>query len=194
MAVVTGLRETPRGLVEIQLDGAPWRTVPADAVIRAGLVVGRALDRETARILARELRRADAVARAARALRPRDRSRAALDERLSRAGVPARARDDALATLERAGVVDDARFATSRAEALAERGFGDAAIRFELEREGVAGALVESSLAALEPERDRVRRLVERRGGGVKTARWLLSKGFEADAVEETLGRFAEDA
>ena len=53
MAVVTALRERPRGRVDVELDGAPWRTLPADAVVRSGLLVGRALDRPTARTLAR---------------------------------------------------------------------------------------------------------------------------------------------
>jgi len=192
--VVTALHEKPRGRVEVQLDGAPWRLVPADAVVRTGLFVGRALDRETARTLGRELRRSDALSRAARVLRPRDRSRAALEDRLARAGVPALARDEALETLERVGLVDDARVAATRARSLAERGFGDAAIRYDLEREGVAAELVEEAVAGLEPERARARALVERRGTDAKTARWLMSKGFDASSVEEAVGGFAEDA
>jgi SOS response regulatory protein OraA/RecX len=190
--VVTALRERPRGRVEVDLDGAPWRLVSTDAVVRSGLFIGRALDRETARTLGRELRRADALARATQALRPRDRSRQALDERLTRAGVPASAREDALETLQRVGLVDDARVAATRAEALAERGFGDAAIRHDLEREGVGAELVEHALAALEPELDRARALVERRGADVRTARWLAGKGFEASSIEEALGGLEE--
>lgn len=192
--VVTALHEKPRGRVEVQLDGAPWRLVPADAVVRTGLFVGRALDRETARTLGRELRRADALARAARALRPRDRSRQSLEDRLTKAGVPALARDEALEALERAGFVDDARLAAARAQSLADRGFGDAAIRYDLEHENVAGELVEQALTGLEPERDRARALVARRGAEARTARWLMSKGFDASSVEEALGGFAEDA
>jgi regulatory protein len=194
MPVVTALRERPRGRVEIDLDGAPWRLVPADAVVRSGLFVGRALDRETARTLGRELRRADALARAARALRPRDRSRRALDERLAQAGVRADAREEALGTLERVGLVDDARVAAQRAEALAGRGYGDAAIRYDLEHEGLAGELVEEALAALEPERERARTLVERRGAEARTGRWLAGRGFEAATIEDALAGFAEDA
>jgi regulatory protein len=194
MPVVTALHERPRGRVEVQLDGAPWRLVPADAVVRTGLVVGRALDRETARTLGRELRRADALGRALRALAPRDRSRRALAERLTRAGVRAEARDEVLETLERTGLVDDRRVAATRAQSLAARGYGDAAIRYDLDGEGVAGELVEAAISALEPEPDRARALVERRGGGPKTARWLASKGFDAASVEEALGGFAEDA
>lgn len=189
---VTALREQPRGRVEVHLDGAAWRLVPTGAVVRTGLVVGRALDRETARTLARELRRADALDRAARALRPRDRSRHALEVRLATAGVPAAARGDALDTLERVGLVDDARVATTRAQSLAERGFGDAAIRHDLEGEGVAAELVEEALGGLDPEHERARRLVERRGADLKTARWLAAKGFEAGSIEDALGGFEE--
>jgi regulatory protein len=204
--IVTALCEQPRGRVEVQLDGAPWRLVPADAVVRTGLVVGRALDREAARTLGRELRRADALTRATRALRPRDRSRKALVDRLAHAGVREQAREDALDTLERAGLVDDARVAVTRARALADRGQGDAAIRFDLEREGVTADLVEDALAGLEPERERVRELLARRrravepGGPadraevVKTARWLAARGFDSGTIEDALGGFAGEA
>jgi SOS response regulatory protein OraA/RecX len=108
--------------------------------------------------------------------------------------VRADAREDALATLEQTGLVDDARVAATRARSLAERGYGDAAIRYDLEREGVGAELVEEALAGLEPELERARALVERRGAEPKTARWLASKGFEASSVEEAVGGFAEDA
>jgi SOS response regulatory protein OraA/RecX len=193
VAVVTALRERPRGRVEIELDGAPWRVVPADAVVRAGLLVGRLLDRETARTLARELRRARALDVAARALRYRDHSRWSLEERLAQRDVRPDAADAALAALERAGLVDDARVASTRAGTLAERGYGDAAIRFDLEHQGLAGDLVEGAVAGLVPERDRARLLVERRGADPKTARWLAGRGFDTASVEDAIGPFAED-
>jgi len=186
--VVTALRELPRGKVDVELDGAPWRRVPADAVVRAGLMVGRALDRETARTLGRELRRSGALARATRALAARDRSRQALDDRLAAAGVAAGPRREALETLERVGLVDDARFAAGRAAALAERGHGDAAIRFDLEQQGLDDELVADALASLEPERERALRLAEQRGRGPKTARWLAGRGFDPDTVDEVAG------
>jgi regulatory protein len=139
-----------------------------------------------------ELRHVEALNRAARALEHRDRSRAELASRLDEAGVDAEARDSALEALERAGIVDDRRLALNRAASLAERGYGDSAIRFALEREAVAGELVEEALAALEPEGERARRLVEARGGGPKAARLLAGRGFEAATVEEALGRFAD--
>jgi SOS response regulatory protein OraA/RecX len=192
--VVTALRERPRGQVEIELDGAHWRVVPVDTVLRSGLFVGRALDRETARALGRELRRAQALGVAVRALRYRDLSRYRLDQRLARRGARADARAEALGALERAGLLDDERVAASRAQALADRGYGDAAIRFDLEREGFSAGLVAKVLEALEPERERARRLVEQRGDGARAARWLTARGFDADAVADALGGFAEEA
>jgi len=185
---VTALRERRRGRVEVELDGEPWRVVPVDAAVRAGLAVGRALDREVARALGRELRRAEALGRATRALAARDRSRRELEARLERAGVPAATRDEALATLERAGLVDDARMAHLRAEALVRRGYGDAAIRAALDREGIGPELVEEALAALEPEPQRARRLLEREGAGRRELRRLAARGFDPDTLAEVAG------
>ena len=43
--------------------------------------------------------------------------------------------------------------------------------------------------AGLEPEPERVTRIVERRGPGDKTARYLASRGFGADALEAAVAR-----
>jgi regulatory protein len=193
MPVVTALRERPRGRVEVELDGAPWRLVPSDAVVRAGLRVGGRLDRETARTLGRELRRAKALGVAVQALRYRDHSRRSLEQRLARRHVRPDASKAALEALERSGLVDDARVASARAEALADRGYGDAAIRFDLERQGLEGRVVDEAVAALVPEPQRARRLVGRRGADPKTARWLAARGFDAASVEDAIGPFAAD-
>lgn len=193
MRVITALRERPRGRVEVDLDGRSWRIVPADAVVRTGLAVGRALDRETARDLARELRRSQALGVALRALRHRDHSRSRLEARLAERGTGTATVEDALETLERAGLVDDARVGTARAEQLAGRGFGDAAIRFALEGEGLAAEVVDDALAILAPEPERARRLLDARGRTPKTVRWLAAKGFDASTLED-LGGFADGA
>jgi SOS response regulatory protein OraA/RecX len=193
MPVITALRERPRGRVEIDLDGKSWRLVPADAVVRSSLVVGRALDRETARALGRELRRSKALDVALRALRHRDYSRSRIEARLAGRGTRAATLEDALETLERAGLVDDARIGVARARELASRGFGDAAIRFALEGEGLAAEVVTDALAALDPEPERAGRLLDARGRTPKTVRWLAAKGFEA-AMLEDLGGFADGA
>ena len=188
MATVTGLRARPRGRVAAELDGAPWRTLPLEAVVRAGLAVGGELDRPAARRLRRELRQVEALAVAGRSLHARDLSTRRLLERLDRASVSPAARDEAVSRLTRAGIVDDARFASARARALAERGYGDSAITADLERQGVPGDLWPSALAELRPEPERAERLVQRRGRGAATARFLAGRGFSEEALEAALG------
>ena len=194
MPTVTRLREDGRGRVAVELDGAPWRTMPVDVVARSGLAEGRALDRAALRLLRQELRRAEALAVAGRALRRGDLSEREIAERLARAAVAPAAVEESLAVLARAGLVDDARFASARAGNLAERGYGDAAIRHDLGRQGVAPEVIQAALEGLEAEAERAWRLVERRGRGPSTARYLASKGFGEEALEAAVGaNFAPD-
>jgi SOS response regulatory protein OraA/RecX len=162
--------------------------VPVEVVMRTGLAVGQTLDRPALRRLRRELRRAEAFTVAARALRARDLSSARLQERLERAAVAPATSAETLAALERTALVDDSRFARNRAAALAERGYGDAAIRLDLERQGVGSDAREEALAAIEPELERARVLVRRRGEGPRTARYLAARGFGEDTVADALG------
>ena len=133
--------------------------------------------------------RPDAVERALRALRYRDRSTAELDSRLEQHGIDAQEREQALETLERLGYVDDERLACMRAEQLAARGSGDALIRHDLERRGITSEHVETALSDLEPEHERAAAIVQRRGEGAKTARYLASRGFGGDALESAVAR-----
>ena len=195
MPTVTALRDDRRGRVAVDLDGEPWRVLPVDVVVRAGIAEGRALDRPALRLLRRELRRAEALRVAGRALRHRELSRRRLTERLEQASVTPEVAAESLATLERAGLVDDRRVARSRSSALADRGYGDEAIRHRLVAEGLAEALVEEALAGLAPEAARARPLIERRGTGPRTARYLAGRGFREEAVEAALGTpFGQDA
>ena len=188
MPTVTRLAVERRGRVAVELDGAPWRTLPVDVVARAGLTEGRALDRSALRLLRRELRRAEALGVAGRALRRQDLSERGIAERLARASVAPAAVEESLTVLSRAGLVDDARFARTRAGNLAERGYGDTAIRHDLGRQGVPPEVIEQALEILQAEAERARRLVERRGPGAKTARYLASKGFGEEALEAAAG------
>ena len=128
--------------------------------------------------------REEALAIATRALARREHSAYGLRERLLRAGVSDTDAADALEELQRVGLLDDDRFASERARVLAERGKGDAAIRFDLEGAGVATAVVEAALAGLDPESDRAACLVERRGATPATARLLASRGFDEAVVQ----------
>ncbi len=191
---VTALRPDRRGHIVVELDGERWRTLPVEVAATAGLVVGRELDRPTVRELRRALRRSEALATATRTLRHRDMSATRLAQRLEGTRVAPSARAEALDVLARAGLVDDARLAERRADELAARGFGDEAIRHDLEGQGVRAELREQAVAALPDESARALKIVARRGPGPKTARYLAAKGFGEDAVEAALaGSVAAD-
>jgi regulatory protein len=134
------------------------------------------------------------VQAALRLLRHRDRSAAQVDRELEARGIPCNAREEALATLGRTGIVDDSRFAERRAATLAERGAGDALIAHDLTAAGIEPDLVGTAVAALEDEQDRARRIVERRGASPKTARYLAGKGFSNDVVQAVVARAGDDA
>jgi SOS response regulatory protein OraA/RecX len=120
---------------------------------------------------------------ATRALARRDFSERGLRERLERAGVDPDEAERVLARLRSEGIVDEARFAANRAHALAQRGKGDAAIRFDLEGQGLPEELIEAAVTELEPERARAERIVARRGPTPATARLLAGRGFDAEIV-----------
>jgi SOS response regulatory protein OraA/RecX len=125
----------------------------------------------------------EALAVAMRALARREYSQRGLRERLARAGVPTADAEAAVEELRETGLLDEGRFAVERARVLAERGRGDSAIRFELEREVLEADAIEGAMAELEPEHERAARLVSRRGATSATARLLASRGFDEDVV-----------
>jgi SOS response regulatory protein OraA/RecX len=192
--VITGLRERKRGRVAVDLDGRPWRVLPANAVVRAGLAVGRPLDRPMARELAREVRRAKALAAATRSLAASDRSERALEQRLARAGYSAAAREEAIASLARAGAIDDSRLAATRAEQMARRGYGDAAIRADLRKRQIEPEAAAGAVAGLEPEVVRLRRLLEAESLTPALLRRLSARGFSRDALDDVASSFAFEA
>lgn len=183
MPTVTALKER-RGSVAIELDGAPWRTVPVAVAAESRLTLGCELDRERARSIGRALRRHRARDAAVRAVARRDHSRASLDARLECAGVRLRERGDAIDAATRAGLVDDARFAEARAKALADRGAGDLLVLGDLERNGVDDATAYAALATLEPEAVRASGIVASRGATARTLRYLATRGFSEDSLE----------
>jgi SOS response regulatory protein OraA/RecX len=126
---------------------------------------------------------------ALRLLRHRDRSVAQLDRELEARGVGDGVRAEALATLSRTGLVDDTRFAGSRARGLSERGAGDRLVRHDLAAAGVAPDAIEEAIDALEPESERAARIVARRGMTAKTARYLAAKGFSDDLTAAIIAR-----
>jgi SOS response regulatory protein OraA/RecX len=191
---VTALRERKGGRVAVELDGRPWRVLPVDAVVRATLSVGRELDRSKARELARELRRARALAAAKRSLAASDRSQQELERRLARAGHSSAAREDVVQALDRAGLLDDTRVARARAGRLARRGYGDAAIRADLQRRLVRADASADAVESLEPELDRAQRLVAGQSVTPALIRRLSGRGFSRATLDEVVSAFAQDA
>lgn len=190
---VTALRSRGRDRVEVELDDLPWRVVPVGAAVEAGLGLGLAVDRERARALNRALRRHRAEVVAVRALGYADHTRAGLDERLARHGIAPAARAATVERAARAGLVDDVRFARSRAESLARRRLGNAAILADLEARGVETATARAAMDTLGAEDERARAIVARRGASAKTARYLAGRGFGADTVEAAIADVSED-
>jgi regulatory protein len=187
--VVTALRARGPSRVAVELDTGPWRVVPLEAILVAGLTVGGELDRHRARVLRRELRRLEARDVALRALASRDHTHASLDRRLAERGTTAAVREETVAAAERAGLVDDARFASGRAALLAARGTGDAMIADDLARRGVPDDAIRDAIAGLEPESARAEAVVAARGTSSRTLRFLAARGFS----EETLEPFVAD-
>ena len=183
MPVVTALR-LRRERVLVELDGAPWRTVPAEAALAAGLTVGLELDRARARELSRALRRHRARVTAVRALARREHSRSSLELRLERAGVRPADRGEVLESATRAGLLDDTRFAESRVRALVDRGAGDLLVLDDLSRHGVDEQTARAALSGVEREAVRATRIVSARGSSPRTLRYLASRGFSEESLE----------
>jgi regulatory protein len=191
---LTGLRRSAPGRVALEVDGRPWRTVPDEVVVRCGLSSGTELERPLLRELRRELRRAEALTTATRALTARDLSRRRLSERLRRRGIAPTEGRRAVALLEEAGLVDDERLARTRASDLAERGWGDAAIEARLGQEDVDPALVRQAIAALEPEHERAVAVAASVDGPRATWSLLARRGFAAETIEDVVGRLDDES
>jgi len=127
--------------------------------------------------------------RAVRALARRDLSAESLRAKLARAGVSEEAQNDALETLERAGYVDDARFARARAEQLVTRGYGDDWIRADLDAQGVGVEVAADAIAGLEPEAERARGEWAKLRGGLAAARTMARRGFAEETLEALLAQ-----
>jgi SOS response regulatory protein OraA/RecX len=181
-------------VVALEVDGRPWRAVPEDVVLRAGLVCGMELDRAVLRRLRTELRRSRGFAVAGAALARRDLSLASLRRRLEQGGIPPATASDVVRTLIEAGVADDARLARRRAAELAGRGYGDAAIAARLDGEGIEAAAASQALALLEEEPVRARRLLANERDAPRAARKLVRRGFAPEVIEDVAGALDAEA
>jgi SOS response regulatory protein OraA/RecX len=189
---LTSLRRSAPGRITLEVDGRPWRTVPDSVVLRAGLAAGLALDRETLRLIRRELARARGFAAAGRVLAGGDASAHRLTQRVERAaGAVA---EEVVTSLADIGVIDDERASAARASALAARGWGDAAIEARLESEGFDPTSARAAVAALAPEEARAADLVAGEADPRRAARLLARRGFAPELVEDQAGRWTSPA
>jgi regulatory protein len=131
--------------------------------------------------------RPTALEAATKALARRDRSAADLTAYLERRGTATDEAATAVERLRQAGYVNDARYATTRAGVLADRGYGNEAVRFELEQGGLAAEEIEAALATLAPERERALELLRRAKSPLAAIRRLAGKGFGAESLESAL-------
>jgi regulatory protein len=136
----------------------------------------------------------DAVEQALRALRHRERTVGQVDAHLAERGFGEHEREAAIETLARTGLVDDRRFAESRAATLARKGAGDALIQHDLDAAGVDREIVEDVLATLDDEATRARQVVERRGASARTVRYLVAKGFPVDVARTVVAESMAEA
>jgi regulatory protein len=125
----------------------------------------------------------DALQVAVKALARRELSRAELVERLTKAGFSADDAAKALAELREAGYQSDERAARERARVLAGRNAGDAAIRADLRRRGLAAETLEPIIGELPPERERAEALAVRIGRGRRLLETLTRKGFAEETI-----------
>jgi SOS response regulatory protein OraA/RecX len=176
------------------VEGDPWRTVPDDVVVRCGLRAGLELDRPLLRNLRRELRHAEAIAVAGRTLRRRDVSTKRLTEHLARAGVAPSAGRSAMGALREARILDDARVAGSRARALAERGWGNAAIAVRLAAEGIDEDDARRAIGALPPEASRAAEVAARVPDRRKAWTLLARRGFDESTIENVVGEWTSES
>ena len=185
---LTAVRRSRPGRIALEVDGRPWRVVPDDVVASCGLRAGIELERPLLRDLRRALRRSEALEAAVRTVSRHDVSSRRLRQRLDARGIPSSEAEAAVATLASAGVVDDERLARARAQGIAARGWGDAAIATRLEQEGLPFEAVTQAIEELPTEHERAVALVAREPDRHAAWRLLGRRGFAPETVEEVLG------
>lgn len=151
---VTEIRAT-RGTVRrsLYLDGELWVHVPAPVLRELGLRAGDVVDPEKITERIASVAPSTARERAYRLLAYRERCSAEVRDRLTRDGYSADVIDPLVEDLVRAGLIDDARFARSRATALVmQRGYGRRRALMTMVRDGIDENRAVKELDLLVPE------------------------------------------
>lgn len=161
MAVVTHVNTTgPHGRqVVVHLDDERWTAMPRRWATRRKIEAGRAIDEAERAAIEEELAQRVGRFLCLASLARGDRSRAELERRLVRYGLPAAVVERAVATIDASGLVDDRGLARSLAASLRRRGYGESRIRQTLRNRGLPDVDREA-----ESEDDAVLRAVEALG------------------------------
>ena len=161
-------------------------------MLRCGLVAGTRLERPLLRQLRRALQEVQALHTGLRALERRPLSERRLRERVRGRGLAWETEEAVVRRLTGAGLVDDSRIALARALVLAERGWGNEAIRAKLESEGFPERGIREAVEELAPEHDRActqcRGLPPRKAWGL-----LARRGFDPDIIASAVGPLDAD-
>ena len=184
MPEITRLRELSANEVLVELDGAPWRKIPLNAASRAGLSVGKRLEREDLRLLRHELRRAEALTKATRMLARRPLPRTLLEERLERKGVAPAALEEAVDVLEQAHYLNDHAYRSAEPRDWRNEATGTRPSATSSSRRSVASELIEEALDSLEPELERARAITRSIPDRKKLLGRLARRGFDPEIVE----------
>jgi regulatory protein len=173
------------GSVRLVTAGRTFLSVPAEAVAAERIQTGSLLGPEQVGRLERAADREAAYRTAVRLLERRPFARRDLAHRLSLKGHDAESARFALERAERAGYLDDARFATSYVQSRTARGRGPARLRRELLLMGVARPVVEEALQGAGPNPEvqlrKIEQLVAKRlpvllaRGGLNVRRNLMA-------------------
>ena len=135
----------PRNRVFVRLSGGRFFTVPASQIQR--LEAGTVLSDEEIEKLSRVDQYFRGQNKALRLLSIRPRSGWEIKKALDDMGLVAPVRDGVLTDLKEKGLVDDVRFARDFVRSQSElRHFGPHRLRFDLQRRGVAAAVIEEAL------------------------------------------------
>ncbi len=135
------------GAVRLVIEGRTALTVPIETAQAEGVVVGTVLEEASFARLCEAADRAAAFRTALRLLERRPFARRDLGRRLRLKGHLPAAVDTALERAERAGLLDDERFARHFVQTRTARGRGPARLRRELIMQGVPDAVVDRVLA-----------------------------------------------
>ncbi|RJQ54327.1 MAG: hypothetical protein C4521_05665 [Actinobacteria bacterium] len=193
-------------VVEVHVDGQPWRRLNRRLVKRAGIGVGSELDDETLclldeqeRILAEEI--------SLRLLTHRSRSVQEMTTRLAASGIGSEAAGDQIARLRCQGYLDDLSFAREWVDdRVRVGGHGRQRISRELAAHGVSPELIQRALEAGCPAERELERAMELlgsatvllraaerdRAGKRKAWQWLVRRGYSSEIAYQAVSLASE--